>query len=209
MRLGARAWDLARGRRFAHPIPVRHLFSLTLATLALTGCYRSTTRDGDTPGADAAIVLPDGSIARDGSILRPDAGRIDAGRDAGRLVGCEREIVPPYDGPVCPPEVSECIESCAGSDECPNECIGADPECTRCFYSVLIGCANELGCQSDWNTFACCSESDPRCAGAIGVERLGCTDTCSTEIDTYSECLNRIAIMECLQRASITCDLRI
>lgn len=115
-----------------------------------------------------------------------------AGDLAGVCVGDER-----FD-PDCQPDVIEmpfeaeceiatgnCIEDCE-TDNCFDDCVEGDPTpvaCGACIDDAYLACANQMGCQTEWDTVSCCYDDcdDP--------DSLECRTECAAEDDTYDGCL--------------------
>ncbi len=153
-----------------------------LPVLLATGCYTSFEIDPD----DAPVVPLDAGVTPvvdAGPIVPTDAGPppVDAS-----VCGM---IVPPYDGPSCRPETTECLASCEDPD-CQSVCFDADPGCGRCLNLSLIHCANREGCQPGWDAVSCCAqEGSPTCREGIARGEIEvCLMECAGPFEAWGVC---------------------
>jgi len=133
---------------------------------------------------------------------RPDVG---AGNDGGP-VPCDEETLPEYAGPPCSDAVNACRAACASTDEtCRDACL--DAQCHACVYATIFHCANDAGCLSLWQTFACCVEGVPGCGALRGFDRTMCATSCPMQFQPYADCIPAMGGMECFLRAARNCGL--
>jgi hypothetical protein len=133
---------------------------------------------------------------------------VDAGPrpDAPGSMRCEDESLPPYAGPPCSDAVSACRDRCARDDEpCRDACL--DEPCRQCVYGAIFPCANAAGCESVWQTFACCVEGVPGCETLRGFERTRCAPRCPMRFEPYADCIESTG-PDCFLLAARTCHLR-
>ena len=134
---------------------MRRLCCIAIASLALAACM---TGGG---GGD------DGDDGDDGGICEP-----------------ERIVAPT--SPACAASTRTCLEACQ-DDACVDGCFAAEPDpdaCFECLDSAYLSCANDAGCQAQWDDLDCCIQG---CADPASDECF--TSTCATEVDGYDACL--------------------
>lgn len=185
----------------------RPLFALLVVVSALPACYVSHE--------SLTVRRSDGGVAPPTDAARPPARR-DAGMppmDSG--FGCFPDVfVPPYDGAGCREDTRRCVDDCFASGDpefCFQDCVASDPECSLCFNQTLISCANGLGCQPEWDEFACCAWTvNPECRDRRDATLIECGMGCEPNLERYSECINAgPAVMECVARIGDVCGIRL
>ncbi len=160
------------------------------------GCYDSVPVT-DAPSRDMGPTARDGGPGRDAFVPRRDA-FVPPPIDAGGDVCVTGERLAPYAGPTCRPETAECLEGCGADPDpgfCQDECFAADETCVQCLNETVIRCAANNGCQAEWDEYACCSEE--LCPGAVEVDRLICSDDCTSQLELFVDCLNDRALGVC------------
>jgi hypothetical protein len=111
----------------------------------------------------------------------PDAGFTDPGDDD----ECEPDFVPAPAGQACAAATQTCMDACA-DDACWEACLTADPDaenCGTCLEDGYIACVNEAGCQSAWDTVACCFD------GCDDPDSAACETECEAESTDYDACI--------------------
>jgi len=138
-----------------------------------------TMFDTGTPDSGVVIIVDFGTS---------DLGTRDLGRDLGSS-SCTPSVIDYIAGAYCSTSTASCARACADGP-CITACLNADPttDCARCSNQNLLACANENGCQSQWNTFNCCV--DDNCpTGSPST----CVDTfCMSEGNAYTACANSV-----------------
>jgi hypothetical protein len=115
-----------------------------------------------------------------------------AGELAGVCVGderfdpdCQPDVIEAPDEPGCSIATQNCIEECE-TENCFDNCVEEDATpvvCTGCIDDAYLACANQMGCQFEWDTLSCCYDEcgDP--------DSLACRNECAAEEGTYDGCL--------------------
>ncbi|MCC7534997.1 MAG: hypothetical protein IT379_02220 [Deltaproteobacteria bacterium] len=113
---------------------------------------------------------------------------LDAGVDGACTVAGPIE---PF-GVSCAAATFDCLGGCMDGS-CQMACIEADPEpevCLNCVLGNLTSCAQERGCQDEWDGYYCCVEA-AGCFALTGDEARTCATTSCTEAFTrYQDCAN-------------------
>ena len=115
-----------------------------------------------------------------------------AGDLAGVCVGderfdpdCQPDAIQVPSEPECAIATGNCIDTCE-TDNCFDNCVGDDPTpvaCGECIDQAYLACANQMGCQFEWDTLSCCYD------GCDDPESLACRTECESEDGTYDACL--------------------
>ena len=111
-------------------------------------------------------------------------------------IPCATEVVEVLYG-YCDATTVECITS--GGDFA--TCVDADSDpagCGGCLNQNVISCANDNGCQSDWNQVACCR--DDYCGGTL--DDPCAMGACASQWMTFSACLETLAPGVCVEHAT-------
>jgi hypothetical protein len=102
--------------------------------------------------------------------------------------------------------VNACRDLCRRDDEpCRAACV--DGPCDQCIFRTILPCANRLGCEALWQTFACCVEAVPGCSELRGIERTTCAMSCPMRFEPYATCIEGTGT-ECFLLAARVCGLR-
>jgi hypothetical protein len=101
---------------------------------------------------------------------------------------CESEVIDAPSSASCDAATLTCFDGCGDEDEaCFDDCLAADSggeDCSDCLDDAYLSCANDAGCQPEFDAIVCCSYS---CADADADECY--TDTCAGESNAYESCL--------------------
>lgn len=175
-----------------------------------TGDDSGVTVDSGRP--DTGVLGPDlGTVVdagRDMGTVVVDAGRdmgtvvVDAGHDSG--VACAPAIVDHVTGPYCSSETLSCVNACT-TGTCFQACLDADtnPDCNACVNVNFASCVNAAGCQTSYNTYACCYDAH-FCADT--ADPSACVDTyCSSEYSSWSSCASAVSSDTCNTSVASDC----
>ena len=109
-------------------------------------------------------------------------------------------------GDGCSEQTRICLAGCEGDPSCSDQCIADDFQCALCVDTTLARCANAAGCQTAWDTYACCARREAECATRTGLSLLLCAEGCEGELVAYDQCVSGVA-EPCVRAIVVTCGL--
>lgn len=126
-----------------------------------------------------------------------DAGvRFDASDDDDGAA-CTTDTVTPVRDAYCSSTTGSCIDACDTGD-CIYDCLDADPnpDCSVCVNINIIACANDNGCQGDWDDYTCCLDGEcGQDAGSTCVD-MAIDGACGGDWDRFNECVGTVELAD-------------
>lgn len=174
-------------------------------SLLSSGCYLAHGLDGPPPiGRDAgpgfdAVVPPGADAGSDAFVPLFDAGRRDAGFDAGPDFdgGCELPVTPFPERDVCRESTGECITDCGDVQICIISCLQRDDVCRRCAVRNALACFNDTPCVRHYPAVSCCIVGNCGASEIDDVLNVCTAIACETEFQRYADCAIGRARLEC------------
>ncbi|NOY94359.1 MAG: hypothetical protein GXP55_24545 [Deltaproteobacteria bacterium] len=91
-------------------------------------------------------------------------------------------------GKPCTNDILTCLAACTDNTDCERACYNGRPVCANCLITESVLCWRELGCEPEYEDFACCA-ADQSCR----LDDDTCLNAqCSVELESWTACQSEL-----------------